>query len=120
MFPVQVAVHKQDRRLITGEIAYNRRHGFPFERPCRKAAAVTGDDLVFAVGILDRSDQDRAQDAVLADAFLQTIHLLIIQHLVRMIGERMQLVKRDHNRIRLTGRFLIFRNHVALLLSVAS
>ena len=78
MLPLDVAVHHQDHRLVVGHVPDQHRQFGDAQCLAGGLAAVSADDLV--VAIPTGADQQRREDAVLPDAFLQLFHLLTAGH----------------------------------------
>ena len=55
-----------------------------------------GDHLVFSRCVLQRSDDQGREDAVLPDALREGVHLGVVADVVRVVPERVQVLHRKH------------------------
>ena len=88
MLAMQIAVDERNRCLILCHIHLDHRNGI---EPCqlrRVRAPVAGYDLVT---VTDPPNDQRRHYAVLPDALRQSVHLFIIDHLVRVPFKRLQI-----------------------------
>ena len=99
---LQVLDQRQLERLLVGELAHDDRHlvlAGPLRRP---PAPLAGDDLVARCSAAGRADQQRLQDAALADRLRQRLQLGLVEPAARLQGRRAQEL--DRHALRAGGR----------------
>ena len=99
MLPVEVAVHHGDDGLIAVKIHDIGRNAIQFQSFAGMVAAVTADDFkrirLAAVLLADGTDSNGRKNPVLADAFHQSGHFLIVTDTERMILHGTDAVETD-------------------------
>ena len=92
---LQVLDQRQLERLLVGEVAHDDRH-LVLTRPlCRPPAPLARHDLVARRTATARADEERLQDAALADRLRQRLELGLVESAARLQGRRAQELDRD-------------------------
>ena len=110
LVPVHVRIHHADHGVFVcqdpddhGELAKSELLGGVF-------SAVAGDDLIYT--LWERTDDQRGQDPVSADAVDQVFHLLVVLHFEGVAVERAQALHLNlHDPLVVTG-FVVVSRHV--------
>ena len=90
MLPVEVAVHHHDHRVRPVKLRDKGGHDAQTGSLRRAHSPVTGDDLVFALPVVQGPDQQRGQNPILPDALGECVHFRIILYLIGMIRKSFQ------------------------------
>lgn len=88
-FPLQIAVHHKDHRLVVGKIADDCRDGFQPCKVCGVKPPVTGYHFISALRV--GTDDGGVENPHLHDAVYRLLHQLIVQHLEWVVSEWVDL-----------------------------
>ena len=91
LFTVHVRIHHADYGVLICQDPDDHRELPESELLCRMLSAVAGDDLIHA--FRKRTDDQRGQDPIPADAVDQVFHLLVILHLKWVAAEWSQALQ---------------------------
>ena len=84
-FPLQIAVHHEDHRLVVVKIADDGRYGFQPRKVCGMEPPVSGYHLVSALRC--GADDGGVENAHLHDAVDGLLHKLVVRHLEGVVLE---------------------------------
>ena len=84
-FPLQIAVHHEDHRLVVVKIADDGRYGFQPRKVCGMEPPVSGYHLVSALRC--GADDGGVENAHLHDAVDGLLHELVVRHLEGVVLE---------------------------------
>ena len=93
ILPLNVTVNHNDDCGIVVQLPHNYRHGFQARQFTPSFSAMPGNQLIPA--LRTRARYGWHQHTIFPDAVCRISHAVIVQHLERMVGERMQLFQRD-------------------------